>query len=443
MATTPTIPPPPPGYSANDIVSAPPPPPGYSADDVVAATPSSSSAPSQDFTAAQLPTSGGIEIKPQASGIFDVAQRELDKFRQAIKDRTGNYSGQNTAANILTTPIDAPLRALSGALQSERSEGNRLEGSKEAVKGLADTVGLVSPVKSGVAAKALEAVNAESALNLGSDILRNAKTLAKQTVANYKPIPVPDIGTVQAPLRDAVRSTANQLAQDHAVPLSPNTSLRDVFKNVGNSLQDKARVVYNALDTAISDATGGKVTRFQDFDKKIDEISDQMRKSFNDPDAMDVLEAQRDAIQKASDEAFFRAAREHGIDPALAEQANATYKQGKALNDVQSALNTHINEGRTELIPGAEAKFSIKAANNRLNRMYDTGRLQQALGDRAPQTLEDFHQAFTQETNLKDAAKQAAAHNARVTARKDKLLKYGAITVLGSEGIKKAVDLVK
>lgn len=397
--------------------------------------PNGSNAPSSDFTAQQLPSSGGISINPQSNGIFDVAQREIDKFRQAIKDRTGNSSGNNAVANLMTLPVDAPLRTLSGAIQSERSEGNRLQGSKEAVKGIVDTVGTLAPIE-GVGSRAMEAVNAESALNIGKDILKNSSALAKKVISKYKDVPVPDPGVVQAPLRDSLRATANQLAQDHGVPLSPNTSLREALTNVGKGLQDKAKVVYNALD----EATGG---RFQRFDDALRDVSKQMRSAINDPDLTEELQAQRDVIQKASDEAFFRAAKEHGIDPAMADAANANYKQGAALKDVQRALNTHINEGRTELIPDAEAQFSIRAANNKLNRLYDSGRLQQAFGDRTPQTLDDFHQAFTQETQLKDAAKQAAAHNARAASKRHNALLLGAGAALGHNEIKKVIDLVK
>lgn len=395
--------------------------------------------PTQDFTAAQLPTEGGISIQPANDSIWTVAQRELDKVRQAIRDRTGNAEGNNTAANLMTLPLDAPLRAASGALQSERSEGNRLEGSKEAAMGVMDSEGLAAPIR-GVGRAILQSTGAANTADTAASILSRSKSIAQKQIEGFQHLPVPNPKSIQAPLRDNVRNLANAVAQENGIPISPNTPIRDVFDDLGQSLKDKATVVYNQLDRAV----GGK---FQKYDAAIKKLNQDIDSAVGDSSRVDELEARKAIVHKEQDEAFFRAAKEHGIDPNLATQANKDYRQGSALQDVQAALRTHVEGGRSNIVPDDLGEFKINGARKTINKLIDTGRLQDALGTRYEQMYKDFHDAFTAETNIKDQAKIAMDHNKKVNQRRFVVGSAAASAVGGALGAghvtRKALEILK
>jgi hypothetical protein len=75
------------------------------------------------------------------------------------------------------------------------------------------------------------------------------------------------------------------------------------------------------------------------------------------------------------------------VDPALADEARANYKKAQALYDMDSQVKMSTT-GRAGVGKGVETVDPNKLAP-RLHKLYDSGRLQQAVGDDRAATLID------------------------------------------------------
>ncbi len=72
-----------------------------------------------------------------------------------------------------------------------------------------------------------------------------------------------------------------------------------------------------------------------------------------------------------------------GLDPALLDRADATFKQGSALTDLSSAIRASVNGLRPELANAATntpETVNTSKLFPRLNKLADRGRLAQAIG---------------------------------------------------------------
>jgi hypothetical protein len=226
---------------------------------------------------------------------------------------------------------------------------------------------------------------------------------------------------IQSVFQGGVRDVLDSVAKDAGVTTSPAASIRDVAGQVADAVEAKAKTAYQALD----DATEGRFQRFQDSLKNINQ---KLRETAGlDDDAEEALLKRKAEVEKAQQETF-KQAKAAGVDPATVDSANADWKKAQALHDLDRQLKMAASGMRPELaasgVKSSAELLDPGKAFLRLNRLYDSGRLQQAVGKDAAQTLmQHADNAFV--SNARTIALQKGAKAAA------KVVGVGAPTALG------------
>jgi hypothetical protein len=189
-----------------------------------------------------------------------------------------------------------------------------------------------------------------------------------------------DTHAVQEPLQTGVRDILGNAAEDAGVTKSASPSIRKVAEDTADAVYAKSKSQYAALD----EATGGRFQRFKD---RLDNIRQGLNSlTGTEEDAVKeakLLQAQHETEQ-AMQEAF-EDAKKSGIAPRLVDEANANFKRSQALYDLDSTIKKTVSGGR----PGVTSEQQLEKARelidpkkflNRVNNLYDSGRLQDALG---------------------------------------------------------------
>lgn len=429
------VPPPPPGFVPDQSVSkpagnatvsnVPPPPPGFVPDQSAGA-----SAPSQT----PMATMSAI---PEPSGVLDAGAQYMQSLANDIRHGTSTtklgallkrMGAQGTdmgnAPDVGEFMASLPLgilTAVKGAAELPQA-GKRFQGAKDALGGVLQAatipasfmapeeaeLGSAGINKAGEAAKDAATATVEGA----GKALKGAKNLfslknVQNTLANTTDAIRADLGSELSGIRDdwhqAVRDTLDQVSREAGVKPNPAQSLNDVAANLSAAIKAKASGLYKQLDQAI----GG--TRFQTFDEQLSNVKKALRNSAGiDPDADGRLVERINALEDAKAKALEQA-EASGVNPNLIHEANATHRQAMALADLDRHIKMSIEGLRSDVgtaaTKAAPETLSTTKLAPRLNRMYGTGRLQQALGDsRADDILEAVESA---KQRAKDAAETA------------------------------------
>jgi hypothetical protein len=444
------MPPPPPGYSSADIVpagatstpastpsSVPPPPPGYSASDIV---PAASAAPAPPASAAPKPLPVATMSAPvQPNNAFDHIQQWANSVADDLRygtDRTGigsllKHMGapgleSGTTSGVADFMGSIPLGALKmmkgGAeyLNPQATPGKAWQGVKDVTSGGLQAATIPSAFVAPESGEAIEGAGNAVVSGTGKAInaakkpfslkaVTEALQKSKQSIQDGLQSNLQDI---QSGFHDSIREVFDSVAEKAGVQPKPAQSLNDIAANTAAAIKAKASALYKTLDNAV----GG--TRFQTFDEQLGNVKRALRNSAGiDPDADGRLVERINALEDAKAQALEQA-KAKGVDPNLIHEANATYRQGSALEDLSKHLQASMSGLRADVAHGLPA--GVKAAPEalspaklapRANRLYSTGRLQQAVGDdhaddllRAIETTKQAAQEATE-----NAARQAEA----------------------------------
>jgi hypothetical protein len=137
---------------------------------------------------------------------------------------------------------------------------------------------------------------------------------------------------------------------------------------------------------------------------------DNIRQSLNDLTGTEedvakeasLLKAQKeteDAMQEA-----FKDAKAKGVDPKLVDEANASFKKSQALYDLDKHLKMSASGMRPDV--GTVSAKNPEAVDptkmfSRMNRLYDSGRLQEAVGQQNAESLLDHaNNAYIQQQKI-------------------------------------------
>lgn len=207
-----------------------------------------------------------------------------------------------------------------------------------------------------------------------------------------------DTKSLQPVLQSGIRDTIAKVADDSGVVKSVARSIRDVVEDTADAVYAKSKSQYQVLD----DATGGRVQRFKD---RLDNI----RQSLNGLTGTEedvtkeasLLKAQKeteDAMQEA-----FKDAKAKGVDPSLIDEANANFKKSQALYDLDKHLKMSASGMRPDIGTAAKNPEAVDPSKmfSRMNRLYDSGRLQEAVGEpNAQSLLEHANNAYIQQQKI-------------------------------------------
>lgn len=245
--------------------------------------------------------------------------------------------------------------------------------------------------------QALETGAAATALGAGTGAAVEGAGVAKDAIKDaYKS--VLDTKSIQPVLQQGIRDTLTKVAEDNGVVKSAAPSIRDVAKDTADAVYAKSKSQYQVLD----DATGGRVQRFKD---RLDNI----RQSLNGLTGTEedvakeasLLKAQKeteDAMQEA-----FKDAKAKGVDPKLIDEANANFKKSQALYDLDKHLKMSASGMRLDVGTSAKNPEAVDPSKmfSRMNRLYDSGRLQEAVGQQNAESLLDHaNNAYIQQQKI-------------------------------------------
>jgi hypothetical protein len=307
-----------------------------------------------------------------------------------------------------------------GALQAMTIPGSLIapEGAEAASAGLSKV--------GDAAGSAVNAAKRPFSLKPVQEALSNAKGGITQELETR-------LAGIQGDWHQSVRDLFDSVAKEAGVQPRPAESLRDVAANTAAAVKTKASGMYKQFDQTI----GG--TRFQTYDEQLSNVRRALKNSAGiDPDADGRLVERINDLEEAKAAALEKA-KSAGVDPKLVDRANIAWRQASALEDLSKHIQASTSGLRGDLAQGVKAApeaLSPAKLATRANRMYDTGRLQQALGDsRADDLLRNIERTKQAAQDAAENAAQqseSAVENAARKAANVKLKRYAVASGLAS-----------
>jgi hypothetical protein len=187
---------------------------------------------------------------------------------------------------------------------------------------------------------------------------------------------------IQPVLQKGVREALGNVADEVGVPAGEPASIRDVAQTVGDNTLAKSKDLYSQVDTA----TGG---RFSPLNDALVNVNKEIRNTIGLSDEGDAKLLARKADLETKMDSVFDTARQNGVSEQTITDAKDSYKKAQALYDLDSQIKASTKGMRPNL---AKAKGTPETVDPtklslRLNKLYDSGRLQQAVGDTMAETL--------------------------------------------------------
>lgn len=291
----------------------------------------------------------------------------------------GVYAGNPEAVGdfMASMPLGI-LRAGKGAAELPQS-GKRWQGTKDVAGGAleASTIpaAFVAPEAGETAASG--AGKAVESAGKAVESARGAISKGYHAVLDEK--------SLQPVLQKGIREVLGKAADENEVAKPAATSIRDVAADVGNAIYAKSKSLYRQLD----EATGG---RFQRFDEALQNINKKLRDIVGVDDGQEAaLMKQKEHYEKMQDEAF-ELAKKKGVDPKLITEAKANWKKSQALYDADYQIKKATGGMRPNVGSAERAAKNPEAVDpikffTRVNNLYDSGRLQDALGEEGADRL--------------------------------------------------------
>jgi hypothetical protein len=277
------------------------------------------------------------------------------------------------------------LKATKGAAEVTQP-GQRWQGTKDVVGGALDASTLPGAFVSPEAGE-LAGVGSDTTLTQAANA---AKAVGGKLSKTF------DTHSIQAPLQQGVRNVLDTVARDAGVTPSPSASIRDVASSVADAVIARSKGLYAQLDAA----TGGNVSRFEQAARNVNQ---KLREVAGLDDENEAALVQRKAeIEKAQEEAFAQA-KAAGVDPVAVDKARADWKQAQSLYDLDSQLKMSASGMRPELAGtnNSPEVLDPRKAFERLNKLYNSGRLQQAVGQsQSEQIIQHADAAFLQQQKI-------------------------------------------
>jgi hypothetical protein len=230
----------------------------------------------------------------------------------------------------------------------------------------------------------------ETAAAVSPEETKIQSAVAKSGLPEGTPVPRPE--EVQAGLQQGIRQSAQKAAADAGVDYREPTTIRDAVGTVGRGVTQSAQADFQALD----EASGGRWQRFDDQIKNIANKMDEVN-GINDEEYSN-LEYKRNEIETLQAQMVEDMKAAGKVDPAIADRAQAQYRRGMALQDVNSAVKAATK--RVPLNGVVQEAVDPAGLSLRLSKLNDVplrggnSRLVQALGqDGAKQLMSQVDNA--------------------------------------------------
>ena len=170
-----------------------------------------------------------------------------------------------------------------------------------------------------------------------------------------------------------------------ALQAKPTASIRDVVEGAADQVYGRSKALYAQLDQA----TGGQ---FQRFDDELQNINRKLRETAGLDDEKEAELLKKKADVEAAQQQVFDDAKAKGVDPQLVEQAKANYRRAQALYDLDLNVKKSVSGMRPDVGYAKQAAKNPETVDpkklfGRINNLYDSGRLQEALGEQGADDL--------------------------------------------------------
>ena len=309
----------------------------------------------------------------------------------------------------------------SGLLQASIMPGAFI--APEAAELGADTAG---------AASSAVQEGASSALNTAKNTVGRVKAAYTEPLqADREAIEASAMRHVQPTIKSDIRSIMNDVEKESGIEAPKGgakpagqgePSIRKAVEQTADRFYTRAKATYKELD----EATGGQ---FQRFDNQLRDVNRQLKELIS-TDTEESVAAEKTLMDKKSaiedaQEAAFDKAKASGVDPNLIEGARQDFKKSQALYDLDYAVKKSTNGARPDnpsmfpedYVKNPEVVHPRKLAD-RLDALYDSGRLQEAVGEeRANKMLADASDNLVAHKQELRAQSAAAAKRIRSNAR--------------------------
>jgi hypothetical protein len=269
------------------------------------------------------------------------------------------------------------------------------------------SAGTVEGVKTGDPEKALEAAAiggvtgglfeggsaaGQAAFNFGKDATKKIVSSVWDSASGK---------TIQRSLQSGIRDTLEVTAREAEVATVRNgaqPAIRNSVRSVADSVEAKAKGLYAEIDSA----TAG---RYTNATRELGNVNRKLREVAGVDDALeDKLIAKRAKLESDIED-LLKMAEKEGVSPEVAQAARTSWKKSQALYDldIQVKASTFGNAKNSPEVVDPSKLVT------RLQKLEDSGRLQEALGpEQADALLQKAH----------DALEAMGSHGKKVKAAK-------------------------
>jgi len=344
-----------------------------------------------------------------------------DAAHHAAKLLTGSENPfQDAAKQVIkeyTTDSINNLKKIRGGDLSELPAGVAAQNYVKDVKAgntsgaIGDVIGGTASVLPMLLGDEASVENAAKPVEIVKGAVEKAKPLVSEEAAGVTGQP-----EVQSAVRDVAKATE---------PTAIETpSIRSSVESAADQVYARSKGAYAQLD----EATGGRFQRFTDQIKNLQQKMNEV--SGIDDSAFEQYELKRNEIETVQNNLIEQLVEEGKIDPKLADQAKADFKQSMALYDLDNAVKSSTTGVRPEQAVSGSTPEMLDPAklNTRLQKLNDSGRLAQAVGeDGATQLIQRVDGALRSRTSAISRAKFVK-----------QVLKYtaiGSVAITGGTGL--------
>jgi hypothetical protein len=283
-----------------------------------------------------------------------------------------------------------------------------------------EKIGTGKPKEGAGEAVALLAQAAAPSLISGAS---KATAATKGTVKNVvrSGVKAVDGSAIQSELQSSLRNSINAAARDAEVAEAVNTPIRDAARTVAENVERKAKAQFKIID----DATNGKLGNVQN---KIKNVQQELRIKAGTDEALEQRLLERQAALSSELEDLIAMAQNEGVPVEVIDQARSSWRQSKALHDLDTQIKASTFGNAVEAPEVVNASKLI----DRLQKLQDGKRLAEAVGDEnAHGLLGASHKA--KKALEKHVDKVATAKSVGKTVAKG--VGYAGLTAAGVKGL--------
>jgi hypothetical protein len=341
-------------------------------------------------------------------GIFDAAKQSIadfvkgpDQAAQAFNEMIGslsqgNFSDATHHAAKLLTGSENPFRDAARSVVKEYTQ-NALNNLKKIQQGDVSELPAGNAVKNYVAD--VKAGNTSGAIG---DVVGGATSILPMLLGDEA-----SVGKVKGAIADTAEGVAGKVkplvseeaagvtgqpevqsaVRDVAKATEPTAvetpSIRSSVESAADEVLAKSKGAYQTLD----EASGGRWQRFSDQIKNIQQKMNEVA-GIQD-DVYEQLELKRNEIETVQANLVDQLVSEGKIDAGLADEAKANFKKAMSLQDLDAAVKSSTTGVRPEQAVSGSTPEMLDPAklNTRLQKLNDSGRLQQAVGEQGATQL--------------------------------------------------------